>query len=540
MGSEKRRGFVGTVDGSGCGCDSVGSDVIFWGSMRVGLAVGCVVAIGACASCMQAGSKGTADLASSAGGADLVAPSGGGDLAASSGEADLAGAPLPDLTSTTAMVPMVTLSFTEQPGDVLNPERGWIDWIDLVNDRDFSSTRTAGKTLSYAKIILPANVDTLPSTLLDDLDAGLTAVRAAGTKVFLRAYYIDGAQTADPATSRIVSHIGQLQPLLADHADVIAFVQAGFLGPWGEFHSTAATSNGEWTQVIDALFSALPSTRMMQFRTPSYKNTYFGGMIADAQAFTGVAVARAGHYNDCFLASPSDVGTYPDPIATWKAFVASDTRYTPMGGETCDPGSAVNRFDCPSALAELAALHWSFLNDAWWGPVVAPSTGSWAVDGCRAEITERLGYRFLLESATVSAGVRPGDTLELAVTLRNDGFATPFNPRSLFVVLQRGGTTYTAKLVGDDVDPRRWSAGASHAFVRRLAVPLDAAPGSYTLALWLPDAAPSLAARPEYAIRFVNQGTWSAANGYNLLTTSLPIDDNAVPNSTPADGAFAQ
>lgn len=501
--------------------------------IRAVLRVGCVAVVGWLGGCHRESSRGGDDLASVAGIGDLASTTSPGDLASADLASDLA-SPNSDLLA----VPLVTLTYTEQAGDVMNPERGWIDWIDLVNDRDFSSTRAADKTLSYAKIILPATVDTLPTKLLDDLDAGLAAVRAAGTKVFLRAYYIDGTQTADPPVARIVSHIGQLGTLLAKHADVIALVQAGFLGPWGEFHSTPATGNGEWTQVIDALFTVLPSTRMMQFRTPSYKDTYFGGTIPDDQAFTSTNLARAGFYNDCFLASPSDVGTYAAPIATWKDFVASDTRFTPMGGETCDPSGAVDRFDCPTALAELAQLHFSFLNDAWWGPVVAPSTGSWAVDGCRAEITERLGYRFVLESATVSAAVRPGDTLELAVTLRNDGFATPFNLRPLFAVLQRGGTTFTAKLVGDDADPRRWSAGTSHTLVRRLAVPPDAAPGNYTLALWLPDAAPSLAARPEYAIRFVNQGTWSAASGYNLLTNSLVVDASAVANTSAADEAF--
>jgi pimeloyl-ACP methyl ester carboxylesterase len=37
---------------------------------------------------------------------------------------------------------------------------------------------------------------------------------------------------------RVVSHLDQLQPILTDNYDVIAFVQAGFIGSWGEWYYT--------------------------------------------------------------------------------------------------------------------------------------------------------------------------------------------------------------------------------------------------------------------------------------------------------------
>lgn len=49
------------------------------------------------------------------------------------------------------------------------------------------------------------------------------------------------------------------------------------------------------------------------------------------------------------------------------------------------------------------------------------------------------------------------------------------------------------------------------------------APGKYTLALWLPDAAANLQLRPEYSVRFANQNIWDSIKGYNVLSDAVVI-----------------
>ena len=41
-----------------------------------------------------------------------------------------------------------------------------------------------------------------------------------------------------------------------------------------------------------------------------------------------------GHHNDCFLASSTDYGTYDD-VGKEYPYLEQDTKYVPMGGETC-------------------------------------------------------------------------------------------------------------------------------------------------------------------------------------------------------------
>src|SRR5262249_49601427 len=153
------------------------------------------------------------------------------------------------------------------------------------------------------------------AALLDALAANFAKVRAAGIKLVLRFNYNDGPIGApDAALAQIQQHVTQLAPLLAANADVIAFLQAGFIGAWGEWHSS--TNGNDTTQneraVVDALLAALPATRMIQIRTPEIVDAMFpGGPLQDG--FSGEARARIGHHNDCFLASDNDFGTYDDP-----------------------------------------------------------------------------------------------------------------------------------------------------------------------------------------------------------------------------------
>lgn len=519
---------------------------------RLSLSLTMLLAIG----CTRNEAQSPPDLAAFPG--DLADP----DLAAPDlANPDLAIAPDVDLASATDVdllplpIPTTTLTFTEQAGDVLNPERGWFGYTSIGGS--FSKVRsptdpaqTPPTTIATVKMDLDQTMATIPSATLTALTNTCASARSAGVKIVLRPVYrMDDSAGAgvDPSTAAfIVSHVAQLGQTLRDNADVILAVELGLLGPWGEFHSTPLVDDDDtWVDILDALLDELPTSRTVLVRRPCFKDHFFGatGPLLDAEQWSGTPRARVGHFNDCFLGdTTADQGTYQEPAAyitqnysvdQWRAYTATDSRFAFVGGETCGNNA---RASCPSALLDLALFHWSFLGHGWYQPTVGP-TGVLA--DCRDEITDRLGYRLVLEQATISQSVRPGDALQLSVTLRNEGFAPPVNPRPIDVVLQSGSTTYTALLTGDDVDPRRWAPGTTTTFARTIGVPSSALPDDYTLALWLPDAAPSIRARPEYAIRFVNQGTWGATTGYNLLTSTLSIAASAAPNGTTPDATFA-
>jgi len=425
------------------------------------------------------------------------------------------------IPSDTAPVPgdpkTVPHPFVEDDATFLNPERGWMDGggIALTDTTSYTSIRTGGFTLAYAKVRLDAYRTTtaLPKSFLDALDAGLARVRAAGIKVVLRFVYNDGTG-GDASEATVLGHIAQVGPIVTKNADVVAVWQAGFIGLWGEWHSS---TNGLETpasrkKIVDALLAALPADRMIQLRTPHFKAELWKDPTPESLWFSGDKQARVGHHNDCFLASASDEGTYLDPIAAEKTWLESDIRALPMGGESCAKTTLTT---CDNAKKELARFRWSFYNPYWHPDVYA----QWGAEGCRDEIGKRLGYRLVLDEASWPNGIAPGGVLPLSLKIRNVGFAPMFNPRPVRIVLADGKTRWVATW---KVDPRRWMPGTTSTASVRLRVPASAATGNAKVELWLPDA--TLGARTEYAVRLASKGVWDATLGTNVLTDALPID----------------
>jgi hypothetical protein len=407
-------------------------------------------------------------------------------------------------------------------GTVLNPERGFHHYVDLLTE-DFSDVRASGATLVYSYVHLDAyRTKALPDALLTKLKAALGRLRTAGLKVVLRFAYNEGPYPnpePDASKDQIFAHLDQLAPVLASDNDVIAILQAGFIGAWGEWHSSTHgldTDPAAWQAILGKILEVLPANRLTQVRTPQRKADLYQTKLTSSEAFTGVDKARVGHMNDCFLASDDDSGTYEGDITKWKGWVADESRFVPVGGETCADNPP--RSSCASAKKELALLHFSYLNRDYHEDVIA----SWKKDKCYDEIAEKLGYRLVLKSASVAEKARPGGSFQLQVALENQGYAAPFNQRPVELVLSGQGKSHVVTLT--ELEVRRWLPGTTTVSTH-VKLPSSLAPGAYTIGLRLPDASPSLAARAEYAIQFANEGTWNASTRVNELgTVTIAVD----------------
>jgi hypothetical protein len=418
--------------------------------------------------------------------------------------------------------PMVSVDVAESSAEITNPERGFYVGVDLLSTTSAAQAGSSGHTLAIAEVHLDDYRDRpLDAALLAALDAGFDRVRDAGIKVILRFAYNESFGD-DAPKAVMLNHIAQLKPLLQKHADVIAVMQAGFIGAWGEWHTSTngLDNDADRATILAAVLDALPASRGVQVRTPMYKAGVFGSSAAltEAEAFSGSSRARVGHHNDCFLASASDFGTYDSPVEQWESYVAQDTRFTAMGGETC---AVSERTECGVSIAEMTSNHWSYLNEQYNQDVLA----GWETQGCSSEIKRSLGYRFVVRQVRHSETVAPGGDLALELTVANTGFATPFNQRPVYVVLSGAGVRHVARL--DAVDVRRWEHGQDITVTTRLRVPATVVAGTYQVALWMPDDAATLRDDPRYAIRLANDGMWDAATGDNVLAQDLVIDPSA-------------
>jgi hypothetical protein len=399
----------------------------------------------------------------------------------------------------------------------------------------------------------------LDDEALAELGRGFAQVRAAGFKVVLRFLYSSPAHFPDQidedgSEEQIRRHLGALAPLLSDNADVIAVVEAGFIGAWGEWHNSthcltadlgdapavarscagrAADAPAARRRILDALLAAVPASRAVLVRQPRFRADYLSHQGKQAAA---AAAARLGFHDDCVLASASDMGTFDEP--RWRDYLARESTSVPFGGETCRPQPGWTRTQCADASAELRAFHASFLN----GSFYRPTLDGWKRQGCYDEIARTLGYRLELEHGDWPEQVSAGGALRVSLHVTNRGMAPLMNARPLYIVLDDGAHAFAAELA-TDARPL-FPPGETTPVDARLALPDGAPPGAYDLYLWLPDAAPALAARAEYSVRLANRGTWRADGrnaGMNALTSparKLSVVGAGAPARRRAPGAI--
>jgi len=468
----------------------------------------------------------------------LVPACGGGGSGGGSPAAD-PGQRIPPPAPEEPPAPPVSRTFDVDWSVVPNPERGFYEGIDLVNGRDFRWLRTSkGFTLGLAIVTLsPYRYGPIPEGFLTSLNQGFDAVRASGIKVVLRFRYATYSGEADAPKNWILHHVGQLTPLLQAHGDVIAVLQAGFIGTWGEWHhSTHGLGNtADRREILLALLRALPASRSVQVRIPHFKRDIFQRYtpIAAAEAFSGSDTARVGHHNDAFLMGDHDGGTYIGDIPGNMSFIAEEGRFVPVGGET-------NRYYNPSripglnATYELSRFHYSFLSGVYYSGVL----NNWRQSGHYAVIQRQLGYVFSLVDASWTEAAKPGGTIELAFRVKNGGYASAYNERPVYLILQGNGAWHAARI--GSADPRRWEANGEVSLSARFRLPAGLPAGTYRLSLWLPDAAASLRDRPEYSVRLANLGTWDPQTAQNAITESFRIDPSAPGPSDPSSASFVE
>ncbi|MEM7323807.1 MAG: DUF4832 domain-containing protein [Actinomycetota bacterium] len=424
-----------------------------------------------------------------------------------------------------------TVTFSGSNAVIANPERGFHKGASVVDSTGGSNTsasqlashRRNGITLvrMYIRLDDYRNVP-VPNSLLTNLDTLFGNVREAGIKIIPRFSYNFGS-APDASMDRIEKHIAQVTPVIQQNSDVIAVMQAGFIGAWGEWHSSSngLTNPGDRARVRAALFEALPADRMVQFRYPDDVMEFEPNAMGEGDAFTGSSMSRTAHKNDCFLANEHDAGTYI-PLSRKGEFydyLSTMTEFTVMGGETCQVSAGSQRTDCATAISELELFHWDYLNLDFYGNTI----DRWRNDGCFDEINNRLGYRFEMRSATASEQAAPGGRLDVRLRVANEGFGKLYNPRPLNLVLVNDATGAVSR-IRRITDARTAVPLPGDAATIDLSVnlPSGLAAGTYSIHVELPDGADSLADDPRYSIRMANNGTWRDGLGTNDL--GLDVD----------------
>lgn len=460
------------------------------------------------------------------------------------------------------MVSAVTVNYTADDSSIFpNPERGFITMLEghLSTNSPYAvkgdeNTLERLKQRDCMSIVLVhyylenfRTTSTLPAVILNAFDEDMQVLRDKGLKAIIRFSYTNGTymhndeeSARDASLSIVQSHISQYASHWQDNADVIFVFQAGFVGAWGEWYYTdnfgnqSGAMNDNRRAVVDALLAAVPQDRCVQLRTAKFKTDYLGSTqpLTAAEAYAGTPKARLAHHNDAFLYGSTEMGTYTD-TATQKPYIAQETLYVPIGGESNIESSSQAATDASYArtTAEMGRLHWTFIQGGF-SEVV---TNRWRNDGTFDELNRKMGYRYQLLTGTYSDQVAAGGKLSVSMQIRNAGYAPLYNERPTYIVLKNGNNTYTLPMQSD---PRTWLPnGVVTTVAEQLTIPRNVPEGTYQLYLYMPDAYSSLADDPRYAVRFANEDVWNEATGMNALNATVTVSGQEEQQETDPTGA---
>lgn len=418
-------------------------------------------------------------------------------------------------------LPGRNISFSEDSSlNTPNPDRGFYDATYHLNESKeynmFETPKEAEYTLVYALIDLEEylEVETLPADVINTIDSNLMDAEESSVKLILRIRY-RSSDGEDPSKEIVIGHLNQLKTTLVNHKDIISIVQAGSIGAYGEWHSFTgdyAEDNEDYIanrkDIIDTLNEIFPN-KYIQVRYPVAKEMLYGSYtqsgdrsdtakITSEIAFSDDIRAKIAHHNDCFLASDTDWGTYPtDDIEYYKDYVINDTKYSPVGGETCRDNSTYT--NCSNALSELKTFQYSFINEAFNLDVIQ----RWKDEACYEEIKENIGYRLVAEKLNLQ---QKKDTLEVLLYVTNKGYGAPYIEYDFNLILQNEDNSYTFNI--SDIDMRKFYPGETIKI--ETSIPLaDVEAGQYRLFVYIGGNYSS--------VRFSNSDMWDDEIKANIL-----------------------
>eukprot|EP00759_Apiculatamorpha_spiralis_P039090 PhF_6_TR37933/c0_g1_i2/m.56709 len=300
-------------------------------------------------------------------------------------------APPPSPTTTIHM----TYKGTTKP--ILNPDRGFRYELDQIlnitqTTAQLQSLLAMNITVAQSYVYLPWTSMTLSASLLQQLQLGFDLLRQYNLRALLRfAYDLQMPGEGNYTFEMIYSHITQLSPIVLRNADVIYALQAGFVGSWGEWHSSKNNLESNETGLSELvrreIAMLLPPSRFVQVRVPSYKSekvlrpnppppgfNWTFDVVNAATAFMGDnPVARIGYDDDGFLQCNNDGGTWQMLFPTEDGslvdygftYMTMESPYVSVDGEMFwMSGIDYNVVDGHSAAHRLRMQHYTTLSHA--------------------------------------------------------------------------------------------------------------------------------------------------------------------------------
>lgn len=386
-------------------------------------------------------------------------------------------------------------------------------------------------------------------------DKTLSNCRKNGCMAALRFRYDEnGNDDPEPATfEQVLHHIEQLKEsgLFEKYSDIIAYVECGFVGKWGEQHGGKYTSLPHKAQLLEAILQAVPSPIPVTVRTPNIFAEWAGiklSEINDRELINSLTESeytsdiqankdRIGLYNDGYMGSSSDLGTYSNrEIET--DWLSEQTLTSYFGGEFSGNINYAKEFDTylpENAIPEMYKTHLSYINgnifdlynDYTFSEVYSPEgvdNSAYYGQTVFKFIRDHIGYRFVLRDSKLTESAEQGGKVQVKFKIENTGFANVIPSVQSYIILEKDGVFNYAET---DIDCRSWTSMKISDNTINFELPDNLTEGDWNIYIKLNMGTPiSITEMSGRSIRFANDGVWNSSMGANYLGSIKVVSSN--------------
>ncbi|MDE7439350.1 MAG: DUF4832 domain-containing protein [Clostridia bacterium] len=318
----------------------------------------------------------------------------------------------------------------------------------------------------------------LDEPFFNALRASFENCRNNGSTIAVRFRYDEnGKSNPEPKTfEQVLKHVSQIKEsgILEDYKDILMFVESGFVGQWGEQHGGKYTTVDYKARLLEAMLDCVPSPIPVTVRTPDIFAKYVGierNKLAEYVAEEGSDASRVGLYNDGYMGSNSDLGTYANREIETQ-WLGNQTFTSYFGGEFSGNIDFAKKYDNylpENCIPEMYKTHLSYINGNIFQlykdytfdknyDVEGYDNSAYYGQTVFQFIRDHLGYRLVLKESNVPNSVAQGGNLKFSFKITNNGFANPIKKQKCEIILEKDGKFITTKV---ELDPTKWYSGDS-------------------------------------------------------------------------------
>lgn len=468
------------------------------------------------------------------------------------------------------------LNYNESTEEINNPERGFYRTNGLKLNPSGNRATTDGKDkFIYLCVDISAfsgaiNGDKdleLTEDALNALENTLNNEKNQNNSVILRFVYdqySDGIQSnegiqdgnlrrVEPSIDMIKKHISQMKDIFTKYSTTIYTIQMGFFGAYGELHSTSMCTTENFNATIDCLLENTPDNIPISVRTPGQYANWVGVNIDEINkniTTKGSKAYRVGMFNDGYLGSYSDLGSFPDRNKAVE-WLNNQANHTPYGGEAVinyDDNAKVDGYKYLEKYSlmdnlepEIFKTHTSYLNYEWnqnlhsdWKLRTYNGINKVYKDAKKTDyeyIQDHLGYRYVIREEKLDNIAKKNSKVHGQITIENVGFAPMIKDKvsRILLVDENNKITYTENL---NMDIKDFKSNESITKDYEFSIPTDVNKGKYKV--YLQVASEFNQDKTYLNVKFANKDIWNDQVQANYLGNIEVIEntDDDVTNKT--------